>query len=372
MVFLDMKGIKLTFRQLILAASIFLFSSISTQAQVAKDAWVLGFGASMPKVSLSWDNIGAYLSIQRNFAEHTGLRLTVNYNSMTRGFGLADESETKTTALWSSIDMVYYFTPCNAVSPFIVAGVGVNYFTHDNPQHEPLPDESEVVFQVSIGIGVEIYLGEDWKFKPEIGFYTPMTDYYDGRYGSNGGGIFGASYDAVIKGDIGVQWYFSKGESSKICQLYDGIEQKDNFDYDSFEKTIEKQIPSEVVSEKVVIKYAPKRNDRLILMGVNFEFNSTKLTPESYPVLYHVSKRLENNPSLKIEIEGHCDSIGTVEVNQRISQQRADVVKDYMIRRGIGKNKIKTTGYGFTKPIADNSTVEGRAMNRRIEFRVVE
>ncbi len=372
MVFLDMKGIKLTFRQLILAASIFLLFSISTQAQVAKDAWVLGFGASMPKVSLSWDNIGAYLSIQRNFAEHTGLRLTGNYNSMTRGFGVADESETKTTALWSSIDMVYYFTPCNAVSPFIVAGVGVNYFTHDNPQHEPLPDESEVVFQVSIGIGVEIYLGEDWKFKPEIGFYTPMTDYYDGRYGSNGGGIFGASYDAVVKGDIGVQWCFSKGESSKICQLYDGIEQKDNFDYDSFEKTIEKQIPSEVVSEKVVIKNTPKRNDRLILMGVNFEFNSTRLTPESYPVLYHVSKRLDNNPALKIEIEGHCDSIGTVEVNQRISQQRADVVKDYMIQRGIDENKIKTTGYGFTKPIADNSTDEGRAMNRRIEFRVIE
>ena len=372
MVFLSRKRIKHNCSRLILATSLFLFSSIFTQAQVAKDAWVLGFGASMPKVAISWDNIGAYLSIQRNFAEHTGLRLTGNYNSMTRGFGAADENKTKTTALWSSVDMIYYFTPCKAFSPFIVAGVGVNYFTHDNPQHEPLPDESEIVFQVGVGIGVEVYLGEDWKFKPEIGFYTPMTDYYDGRYGSNGGGVFGASYDAVVKGDIGVQWYFSKGEPSKICQLYDGIEREDNFDYDTFEKTIEKYIPSEVVSEKVIIKNAPKKKDRLILMGVNFEFNSANLTPESYPVLYHVSKRLKENSELKIEIEGHCDSIGTAEVNQRKSEERADVVKYYMLEHGIDESRIKSIGYGSTKPIADNSTAEGRAMNRRIEFRVVE
>ncbi len=250
MIFLDMKKIKFNFSRLTLAASLVLLSSVFTQAQVAKDAWVLGFGASIPKIALSWNNIGAYLSIQRNFTEHTGFRLTGNYNNMTRGFGAADENETRTIALWSSIDMVYYFSPCNSVSPFAFAGVGVNYFTHDNPQHEPLPDESDVVFQIGVGIGVEVSLSENWKIKPEIGFYTPTTDYYDGRYGSNGGGIFGASYDAVVKGDLGVQWYFSKGESSKICQLYDGIRQEDKFDYDNFEKTISKYIPSEVVTKR--------------------------------------------------------------------------------------------------------------------------
>lgn len=372
MVFFNRKKIKFDFIQFVLAASLFILSSVFTHAQVAKDAWVLGIGASMPKVSLSWNNIGAYLAIQRNFSEHTGLRLTGNYNSITRGFGDADESETKTTALWSSLDMIYYFTPCNAVSPFIVAGIGINNFSHDNPQHEPLPDESETVFQISVGLGVEVYLAEDWKLKPEIGFYTPMTDYYDGRYGSNGGGIFGASYDAVVKGDVGVQWYFSKGEPSKICQLYDGIEQEDKFNYDNFEKTIEKYIPREVVSEKVVVKNVSKKNHKLFLMGVNFEFNNIKLTPESYPVLYHVSKKLEKNPQLRIEIEGHCDSIGTVEVNQRISQQRADVVKNYMLERGIDESRIKSVGKSSSKPIADNSTAEGRAMNRRIEFKVVE
>lgn len=372
MVLLDKGRIKISFSRLILAASLLILSSVFTHAQVAKDAWVLGFGATMPKVSLSWNNVGAYLSIQRNFSEHTGLRLTGNYNIMTRGFGVADDSETKTTALWSSLDMIYYFTPCNAVSPFIVAGIGINNFSHDNPQHEPLPDESMTIFQISVGMGVEIYLGEDWKLKPEIGFYTPLTDYYDGRYGSNGGGIFGTSYDAVVKGDLGVQWCFSKGEPSKICQLYDGIDREDKFDYENFEKTIEKYIPSEVVSEKVVIKNLSKKNDRLILIGVNFEFNSTRLTAESYPVLYHVSKKLEENPQLKIEIEGHSDSIGTVEVNQIKSQQRAEVVKDYMLERGIDEGRIKSVGKGSTKPIADNSTANGRAMNRRIEFKVIE
>ncbi len=367
---LNKKKMKFGFSRLSIVLAMLLLHPTFTKAQLAKDAWVFGFGASMPKISLSWSNIGGYLSIQRNFSEHAGLRFTGNYNNMTRGFGIADAEETITKSYWSSLDLVYYFSPCNFISPYMVAGLGLNYFVHDNPQNEPLPDESEIVAQLGIGLGVEIYLSEDWKLKPEIGFYTPATNYYDGRYGSNGGGIFGTTFDAVVKGDLGVQWYFSKGEPSKVCQLYDGIKQQDNFDYNTVEKIIEKNIPKEITTQKIVVK--PKKETKMLLMGVNFEFNSFRLTPESYPVLHHVSVRLKENPNLKIEVEGHCDSIGTVEVNQRISQQRADVVKDYMLERGISESRIKTVGYGFTKPIADNSTAKGRAMNRRIEFRVTD
>ncbi|VAX18859.1 hypothetical protein MNBD_IGNAVI01-1892 [hydrothermal vent metagenome] len=363
---------KLNHSKFIAITIMFFITSIITQAQVSKDAWIFGFGASMPKVSMSWDNIGGYLSIQRNFTEHTGLRLTGNYNNLTRGFGPDDIYITKTIAFWGSLDMVYYFSPCNSFSPFAVVSLGLNYFTHDNPQQEPKPNESDVVMQVGAGVGIEIYLSEDWKLKPEIDFYTPATDYYDGRYGSNGGGIFGTSYDAVVKGDLGIQWYFSRGERSNICQLYDGIERKDNFDYNKVEKMLDNNIPKEIVTEKVVIKPAAKSNSEMLLMGVNFEFNSSRLTPESYPVLYHVAQRLKEFPELKIEIDGHCDSIGTVEVNQRISLERANVVKNYMVERGIDESRIKTVGYGFSRPIADNSTPEGRAMNRRIEFRIVK
>ncbi len=363
---------KLSKNKLIAVIVIIFISTISAQAQVSKKAWIFGFGASMPKVSLSWENIGAYLLIQRNFTEHTGLRFTGNYNNMTRGFGLDDANITKTIAFWGSFDLVYYFSPCNTFSPFGMLSLGVNYFTHDNPQHNPKPGESDIVMQVGIGIGAEIYLSKNWKLKPEINFYTPATDYYDGRYGSNGGGVFGTSYDAVAKGDLGVQWYFSRGEESKICQLYDGIEQRDNFDYNEFERLLNNNIPKEVVKEKVIIQPAKEKNSKMLLMGVNFEFNSSKLTAESYPVLYHVSKKLKKFPDLKIEIDGHCDSIGTVEVNQRISLERANVVKDYMVERGIDESRIKTVGFGFTKPIADNGTPEGRAMNRRIEFKIIK
>lgn len=372
MIFLSKKKLGAKSSQLITIAILIICSSVFTEAQVAKDAWVLGFGPSMPKVALSWENVGAYLSIQRNFTEHAGLRLSGNYSNLTRGFGEDDVEETKTRSYWSSLDLVYYFSPCNSFSPYAVAGVGVNYFTHDNPQHEPIADKPDVVAQFGLGIGAEIYLGEDWKLKPEIGFYTPLTDYYDGRYGSNGGGVFGTSYDTFVKGDLGVQWYFSKGEPSKICQLYSGIVQTDNFDYENFEKVLEQNIPEEVLSKVVVVKSVPKKEDKLLLLGVGFEFNSSKLTAESYPVLYHVSKTLIENPNLRIEIEGHCDNSGTTEVNQKISQQRADVVKNYMLERDIDESRIKAVGYGSTKPIADNSTEEGKAMNRRIEFKVID
>lgn len=110
----------------------------------------------------------------------------------------------------------------------------------------------------------------------------------------------------------------------------------------------------------------------MILLGIGFEFNSSQLTPESYPILYHVFKKLEENPNLRIEIEGHCDSIGTAEANKRISQKRADVIKSYLLDRNIDESRVSAVGYGATKPISENSTVEGRAMNRRIEFRVIK
>lgn len=347
------------------------FASTS-EAQLSKNAWAFGFGASMPKVSISWENIGGYLSIQRNFTEHAGLRISANYNSLTRGYGEGDAEESKTKSFWSSLDMLYYFTPCNSFSPYGFVGLGFNSFSHDNEQEEAEEDESYFVFQVGLGIGAEIYLSDDWKLKPEIGFYTPGTDYYDGRYGSNGGGIFGTGYDSFIKADIGAVWYFSRGEPSKFCQIYDGLNQEDKFDYDEFERMLEQNIPKEYTTEKVLVKAVPKKNDRMFLLGVGFEFNSSTLTPESYPVLYHASELLKENPNARVEIEGHCDSIGTDKVNQRISQERADVVKNYLVERGVKENQITAVGYGSTQPIADNNTEEGRAINRRIEFRVVE
>ena len=77
-------------------------------------------------------------------------------------------------------------------------------------------------------------------------------------------------------------------------------------------------------------------------------------------------------PTLVIEISGHTDNRGAAAYNQNLSQNRAKAVVDYFVQQGIPAARLKYAGYGLTQPIADNATDEGRATNRRVEFKILE
>ena len=78
---------------------------------------------------------------------------------------------------------------------------------------------------------------------------------------------------------------------------------------------------------------------------------------------------LKANPSLQLLIEGHTDNVGTAQKNQLLSENRAQAVMDYLVRKnGISKDRLTIKGYGFSKPVATNATSEGRALNRRVEL----
>ena len=80
---------------------------------------------------------------------------------------------------------------------------------------------------------------------------------------------------------------------------------------------------------------------------------------------------LTKNPTLKIELGGHTDNVGRPEANQRLSEQRAKAVYDYLINKGIPSNRLSYKGYGETQPVATNDTDEGRRENRRTEIKVL-
>ncbi|MEW6654143.1 MAG: OmpA family protein, partial [Bacteroidota bacterium] len=164
-----------------------------------------------------------------------------------------------------------------------------------------------------------------------------------------------------------------KGAPSKYCQLYTGItqEQKDLTDYGRIEEMIKAHIPKEVTKEIVVEKPAKAAPvEKWVLVGVNFDSNSSKLTAESYPILFDAVKTLLKNPDMKVEIEGHTDNIGSESYNQKLSERRADVVKKYLLSKGIAESRLTASGKGESNPVADNGTADGRAMNRRIEFKI--
>jgi outer membrane protein OmpA-like peptidoglycan-associated protein len=110
----------------------------------------------------------------------------------------------------------------------------------------------------------------------------------------------------------------------------------------------------------------------IVLNNVFFETNKWDLKPESLVELNRLVDLLSANPDKKIEIGGHTDNVGSDESNQTLSQNRAKSVVDYLVKKGIDATRLSSKGYGETTPVATNDTDEGRAKNRRTEFKVVQ
>ncbi len=110
---------------------------------------------------------------------------------------------------------------------------------------------------------------------------------------------------------------------------------------------------------------------KIVLNNIFFDFDKSTLRSESTAELDRVVKMLNNIPTLKIEISGHTDNLGSDEYNQKLSENRAKAVVDYLIAKGIAKDRLTFKGYGESQPISDNTTDEGRQLNRRTEFKVL-
>jgi len=116
---------------------------------------------------------------------------------------------------------------------------------------------------------------------------------------------------------------------------------------------------------------AMKAGNKVILKNIFFETNSFDLKSESTVELNKVLQFMNENLNLKIEISGHTDNVGSDALNQKLSENRAKAVVDYLTSKGISSLRMISKGYGKTQPIATNNTEEGRALNRRTEFKII-
>ena len=105
------------------------------------------------------------------------------------------------------------------------------------------------------------------------------------------------------------------------------------------------------------------------IYGIYFDFNSATIKPDSEAVLRQISDILHKNPDWKLSVAGHTDNIGDASTNQGLSERRAAAVKNALVNEyKIAADRLTTRGYGASRPIESNSTVEGRARNRRVEL----
>lgn len=112
----------------------------------------------------------------------------------------------------------------------------------------------------------------------------------------------------------------------------------------------------------------PPAKQKIVLRGVNFDFDKATLRPDGRPILDEAARILNENPSLRVQVRGYTDSIGSDAYNLRLSIRRAETVKNYLVSKGVAASRLEVEGFGESNPVASNDTEEGRAQNRRVEL----
>jgi OOP family OmpA-OmpF porin len=111
---------------------------------------------------------------------------------------------------------------------------------------------------------------------------------------------------------------------------------------------------------------------KIIINSVLFDFDSSVIKPEAAIVLKEVAAMLKQNAGKSIEVEGHTCSMGTEQYNQGLSERRANAVKKFLADQGIEVSRMSARSMGEARPVADNTTEDGRSRNRRVEFHVMQ
>ena len=125
-----------------------------------------------------------------------------------------------------------------------------------------------------------------------------------------------------------------------------------------------------VINKKIKLQKI-KVGSRLVLKNIFYEFGTTNLLPESSAELKRLVAFLKRFNKIKFEIAGHTDNVGDENANQALSEQRARTIYKFLIDHNIEAKRVRYKGYGSKKPIADNTTAEGRQKNRRTEFKII-
>ncbi|NOT13461.1 MAG: OmpA family protein [Methylococcaceae bacterium] len=344
-------------KQLIAVAGISVsMLSIAQAGDFKDDRWYVAPFATFVKTGGdrdAKDGWGGGMGIGKILNEHFNIELKGFYQS----FGGYSNANTGATGRWDltggSADLQYFFSR-NTFSPYTVVGLGA--------MNTSVPGDHGTSFIGEVGAGFTYELHDNFLLRSDVRY----------RYNQNFNAALRPGTDEFHDMTVNVGFVIPLGAKPKsepaleIPVAAAPVEDCSTMDTDSdgVNNCLDK-CPGTIAGSKVDSQGCPIS---LELKGVNFNYDSAKLTPSALIILDGVAENLKNYPQKNdIEVHGHTSSEGTSKHNLKLSQNRSQAVADYLTSKGV-TNRLYARGLGEDHPIADNSTVEGKEQNRRVEL----
>ncbi len=288
------------------------------------------------------------LGLGYNFSEKLGAEFTINA-VQTKDRGSLDLNHGTYTGDYDAkvylykLDLLYHLTnliPGDMIVPYLAAGIGDITYSTDRPGVN-----TDNNFAVDYGGGLKIFLTKDLALRGDMRHVIDFNSYKDHN---------NFLYTVGLTYEIGGKTKEIKPEPIAASEPASA------------------PAPVVVTPPSPPSAPAPKVLGSIIFRNILFDFDKSNIKPESYQILDEVTEYLKANADIKMEVQGHTDSVGTAEYNLKLSDRRAASVKKYLVDKGVEADRLKTKGYGLTKPVVSNDTEENRAMNRRVEFKPIQ
>jgi len=346
-----MRSIKFVVPTFLMVCLLFMAGSVSAEIRPGAITLTPLIGGYVFEGNQDLDDGLTYgLSLGYHFTEHWALEGTLNYIDTE----LEDSGHDVDTYLYH-IDALYHFMPSEKLVPYFAVGIGGIIF-------DPEDMSSDQDLSLNYGAGLKYFLTEN----------------------------------IALRGDVRHVYSYEPSQSNLLYTLgltfLFGGEKAKEISYEA-PKVVEAPKPVEKPKPKLV--EPPKDSDGdgvpdnldkcpntpkgatvnevgcWVCKDLKFDFDKWDIKPQYYPCLNEEVDYLKSMPEMKVEIQGHTDNVGGQEYNQNLSEKRAMAVMNYLVSKGIAEDRLSIKGFGFSKPIARNDTAEGRAMNRRVQFKSI-
>lgn len=392
-------------KRTMLALAIVMISCAFTSSVIAQESegrWVIGFkgGGNMWLNDYSERIVapGGDMTLRYGITPSFSAGVVAGYEelkSLQEPFFIGRPSYLKLHAIPAAGVMWVHFAPNAPVNPYIYAGLGAMLYKRLNGAGTYIPNSQYITsILVPVGVGLEFSASENAAFVVDLG-YRITDDYPDA--------LKLGKLDGYLTGKVGINLYFgTNGNAEEEQALLDAEARrmrelaeaearrlKELADAEAEARRLKEIAAAEAEARRLkeladleAKRLAEQRGrdtviilekgKTVILKGVNFEFNKATLTNESEIILERALRALNGSPELSVLIVGHTDNVGSAAYNKKLSLRRAESVKSWLVKNGIARKRLSVAGKGFDEPIDDNTTDEGRASNRRIEFHVLE